>query len=207
MTICQTTLVHVTLVLGTLHISEYLAFSSHSHPIYPHLLKWILVSWWEWTVCAIHLPYIRRDRKRQNIRIDRTRLSPVSHIRQSCDPFVPNHLDMAADQLILHSLILIFLFLEINGNVLCNMQASVTKQLSCDNYLSAVVTDAFKLARPTMWQTGSTLTWLNRMICERNFGKVKTANTTRKIISFIHQQYRPVCKEKAMNWYKIAQGA
>lgn len=86
--------------------------------------------------------------------LGQTEQDSVTH--QSCDPLVPNHFDIAPDQLILRSPILIFLFLQINGNGVCYMQASVTKQLSCDDYLSAVVTDRFTLARPTMWQTGST---------------------------------------------------
>lgn len=168
-----------------------------------------LMSWWDWTVCAIQLLYTGRDVKRRNIRVDRMRLSDESHTHQSCDPLVPNDLDMAVDQLILHLHILISPFLQMNGDVRCSMQGTVLQ----NNYPLVITCLLLWSLMCSCWldqQHGqqAALTEQKWVIHkQKNVGRGKTADARQKGLNLMHIlviHYRLVCQGR--QWCKTAYG-
>lgn len=72
----------------------------------------------------------------------------MSHMHQSWNPLVSNQLDMAIDQLILHLHILISLFLQMNGDVLCTRAWSYRIIILWSVFFCNCECDEFLLAKP-----------------------------------------------------------
>lgn len=128
--------------------------------------------------------------------------SAMSQTHQSCDRLVSNHLDMAIDQLILHLHILISLFWQMNGDVLCSRAGCYRIIILRPLFVCHCDCAAFPLARPTR-PTGSTVCLLEDREIDgaihkgRNEGRGNAAKGDWEKRDFIHWlviHYRTGCR-------------
>lgn len=122
---------------------HFVSFTSHSSAVSHMILSDLM------RVDTVYdsIAYVGRDMKRQNIKADRMRHGDESHA-SIMNPLVFNQLDMAIDQLILHLHILISLFLQMNGDVLCTRAWSHRIIILWSVFFCNCECDEFLLAKP-----------------------------------------------------------